>query len=110
MKHIHSAHPPVARHDVRGGVSLQVTHVQPGRGGVGEHVQNVGLGLFGSWLTGLRCPETARFGPRFLPAGLDFSERVSGASWHHLEGAIVNANPHAKSNLGSKAHPLDCHA
>ena len=106
MEHVHPTHPPVPRHDIGGGVALEVSDMQPRRRRVGEHVQNVRLGLFRAWLARLRGPETARLCPRLLPAGLDFSEWVWGADWHCLEAAIVNANPHAKSN---PARALDCH-
>ena len=41
VQHVVVAHPPVACHDVGGGVALRVAHMQPGTRRVREHVEDV---------------------------------------------------------------------
>ena len=109
MEHIMPSHPPISGHDVGGGVALQMSDMETGSGGIRKHIEDVTLGFFRARFAGLGGTKAGGFDPAFLPTGLDFGEGIGRAGWHMQEEAILNAKPHAKSNLPSSADFMDCH-
>ena len=76
MQHVDAGHAQVARDDVGGGVAFGVANVEASAAGVGEHVQDVGLGhLVG--VGGIEGSEGLVGQPMFLPLALDGGEVVS---------------------------------
>ena len=67
MQDVEAAHPLVAGQNVRRGIAFRMPYVQPGRTGVGKHVEDVVFGL-GAVDLG---PESLVLQPVPLPLGLD---------------------------------------
>ena len=72
VENVETLQPLVARIDVGGNIAKGMTHVEPGTGRVGEHVQNIVL-LLSRVLDNLVCSVVD---PRLLPLLLNFSEVV----------------------------------
>eukprot|EP00968_Pinguiococcus_pyrenoidosus_P014376 scaffold1307_cov200-Pinguiococcus_pyrenoidosus.AAC.65 len=88
MQHVVVPHPPVARHDVAGGVALWMAHVQAGAGWIGEHVQHVLLVLALS----PNCAKQLLLLPHRLPLRLHLRVVVSAAAAHFC---LARARRHA---------------
>ena len=73
MEDVASRHPLVSRHDVVRDVVQQVSDVEAGARGVGEHSHAVvaRLRLVEVWITGIRSPEDVLLAPPVLPLRLD---------------------------------------
>ena len=76
MQNIEAVHPQVAAVDVGGGVAFWMAHMQPGAGGVGEHIQNISAFLRRDAF--IFCGfEGLIIIPELLPSGFYFVKRIS---------------------------------
>ena len=72
MEHVEATKPLVAGKDVAGDIAEGMTHMQPCSRGIGEHVQNIIMGLVGHD----GATVSVMFAPKILPLGLDFVKVV----------------------------------
>ena len=87
VKNIEAAQAFVARDDVRGGVTLGMSHVEPGAARIGEHIEHVKLRFrrIEIFFAGIRCVEGTGLIPPCLPLRLDLIERIWFAALVHAE-------------------------
>ena len=91
VEDVESLHPLHPSDDIGGGVAFRVADVEPGARGVGEHVEDIELGLCGEFGGVGRRLEGLAVVPDLLPLGLD-------------DVRIVTVVRHELSQIGTSRH------
>ena len=107
MQHVEAAHPLVARDDVRRGVALRMSDVQPGAARVRKHVEHVKLRLrrIEAGLAGIRRVKAGVLVPETLPLRLDLIERIGFAALAAHEKRESQSQLSNERNVPSEVEP-----
>ena len=86
VQHVEAVHALVTAYDIGGGVALRVAYMQTGTTRVGEHIQDVALGLAGikTLLAGVEHFEGLLCIPGGLPLGFKDVERIRIFTFGHV--------------------------